>query len=221
MDLRELAHPGADTWATFLREWRGDDLRGYSEDDVRAAVLPPPLQRYYRVAGRIPTFNLHLVPPAEIEPVDGRMFFIHEEQNVYSFASAPVGDDPPVWLVEDGQYERLSEPLSRFLLQYALFEAIGIEGLHGGWGCVGREDLPFVNALMPELPLTPWRLPAPRTSFHAGACVVGILFDEDGAPSVEVHASARRIEVLAPLRDVVDWDEDPFAGDDPHRRTGR
>lgn len=38
---------------------------------------------------------------------------------MYSFETLPVGDDPPVWLHEDGRETELAEPLSRFLLPFA------------------------------------------------------------------------------------------------------
>ena len=154
-----LRHPRGDTWEHFLREWRGNEVRGYAREELQTAPLPAQLLRYYEVAGRLDTLNLHLVPPLELEVEDGHVMFIVEERGVYAFATDRDGEEPRVygtWDVQKRSWELERERLGRFLLQHALFEATGVGDLCG-WGWVERASLPAFLALLPALPLRSWR----------------------------------------------------------------
>ena len=200
----------APAWEAFLTAWRRDELLGYDPFDLDGVSIPRVLHRYYELAGRLSTWNLHLVPPDELTVENGRVRFVVEEQGVYSFVTLPEGDDAPVWLVEDERAVELDEPLSRFLYQYALFEAQGMATGAGGWGYVRREDLPRLLAVLPRVRLASWPHPSGEVTFHAGRELIGVVFDT-GEAEVELHATARYPDDLAPLSGLVAWDEDPPA----------
>ena len=201
----------APAWEALLTEWRRDELRGYDRSALEGVSIPRVLHRYYELAGRLSTWNLHLVPPDELTVENGRVRFVIEEQGVYSFMTLPEGDDAPVWLVEDERAIELDEPLSRFLYQYALFEAQGMASGAGGWGYVRRDDLPRLLAVLPRLPLAPWPHPSGEVTFHLGRELIGVVF-ETGEAAVELHATARSPDDLALLSGLVAWDEDSPAG---------
>jgi hypothetical protein len=197
-------------WDDFLESWRAKEVEGYGAEQLEHVALPSELQRYYRVAGHLPTWNLHLVPPEEIVVDDhGRVVFIVEEQGVYSFATQPAGDDPPVWLYEDQVQVELGERLNRFLLQYVVYEAVGQR--FGGWGWVRREDISSLLALLPPLPLEPWPHPSGASlTFHVARDLIGLVFDS-GDDLTEVHVSGGERRQLESLSTLVDWDQDPLA----------
>ncbi len=71
-----------------------------------------------------------LLRPSQLEWTDdGRVVFIHENQEVWSLATSAAGDDPPVWIDADnvgiGQchtWPKANESLSRFLTTFCLQE---------------------------------------------------------------------------------------------------
>jgi hypothetical protein len=197
-------------WDDVLESWRAGEVEGYGAEKLEHVPVPSELRRYYRVAGRLPTWNLHLVPPDElVVGDDGRVVFIVEEQGVYSFATLPSGEDPPVWLYEDHVPVELGERLSRFLLQYAVHEAVGQRV--GGWGWVRREHLSSLLALLPPLPLEPWPHPSGASlSFHVTRDLIGLVFDS-GDDLTEVHVSGRERHQFESLSTLVHWDLDPLA----------
>jgi hypothetical protein len=203
VDLTPLRQPELGAWQWFMREWHGD-LQGYAPEELQAVRLPEVLLDYYAVAGRRATSNLHLVPPAELVVADGVVCFVIEEQGVYSFETVADSADPPVWLREDESRERLGEPLDRFLLQYALFEAT-IGGPVGGWGYAERAALPAIAEVMPALPLEPWPHPAGQLSFHVGDDLIGLVWDA-GEERLDVWAAAHTSGRVERLDGLVDWD---------------
>jgi hypothetical protein len=78
---------------------------------------------------------MHLVPPAELELVDGRLMFLAEDEGIYLCATLAddVPGDAPVWGARDSRRWMLeSEPVGRFLLQWAVDEAV--LSSETGWG---------------------------------------------------------------------------------------
>jgi hypothetical protein len=186
-----------------MREWHGE-LEGYAREALQRLRLPKQLADYYAAAGRRPTANLHLVPPSELAVVDGLVCFVVEEQSVYWFETIAGSDDPAVWLCDEESRKQLGEPLGRFLLEYALFEAT-IGGPEGGWGDADRAAISDIAAVMPPLPLDPWPHPAARVSFHATDDLIGLVWD-DGAGALEVWAASHAAEPVRRLDGLVDWD---------------
>lgn len=101
-------------------------------------------------------------------------------------------------------WEEEGERLGRFLLQYALYEAVQLAE-PGGWGHVAPEFRPRLDAVLPRLPLAPWKQAV--CTFRARFGVVAILFEDS-----EVHAGARADVALEPLDEVVEWQDATHLG---------
>lgn len=122
---------------------------GCDEADVQLVKMPLPLHRFFRFAGRWPGHNpaapyanrfcmqdtlcairQNSYAPA-LEIMDDRLVFVYENQGVWVAATEQCGDDPPVWISEDcshrepvRKWQRLENPLSHFLVSFALQEVI-------------------------------------------------------------------------------------------------
>src|SRR3712207_9412874 len=70
----------------FFNDTATTEIYTLSLHDALPIFMPNRLRRYYEVAGRLPTANLHLVPPARLVVADALLSFLEEEQGVYSFA---------------------------------------------------------------------------------------------------------------------------------------
>jgi hypothetical protein len=200
----ELRAPSADTYEAFVRAWHEDELKELGPSEPPSG-LPARLRRFYETFGKHDTVNLHLLPPATLEPAENPMLFAVEEQGVFAYAVGHEEDDPPVfgtWDVETPRWEREGERLGRFLLQYALYET-ALASRHGGWGWVDATLRPRLDELLPTLPLAPWTRPAP-CSFRARLGIVAIAFDRD--EPIELHAGACADVALELLDEVVEWD---------------
>jgi hypothetical protein len=131
----------------YLGPWRPEF--GAPEDDVRSIDMPAPLQCFFRFAGRWPGHNprtpfesrfcmqdtLCAIRPKQYAPdlqfMDDLLVFVWENQGVWVAATERSGSDPPVWISEDcshrnevKKWRRLQNPLSHFLVSFALQEVM-------------------------------------------------------------------------------------------------
>jgi hypothetical protein len=134
----------------FLERYVGPRLPefGESEQEIRSIEMPSPLQRFFRFAGRwrwadqhpdLPYVNrfcaqdsLCAIRPnkwaATLRIMDNKLVFVWENQGVWVAATERSGADPPVWLSEDWDREKvrtwreLDGPLSHFLVSFVLQE---------------------------------------------------------------------------------------------------
>lgn len=126
-----------------------------------------------------------VLPEEERTPVDGRVIFYVENQGVCEWATEPAGDDPPVWYREcepGAPWQREAEPLSGFLLQLVLFEAMMGAPYGASAACVEAEVGLALEARTTPLPLGPWRWPWPYPSrfyVRSGAILHMAPLDED------------------------------------------
>lgn len=171
--LAELLRPTATTYQRFLVEWHGERR---PEFGVPAAQLPSQLPRklreFYEFAGRWPqavVFN-RLIDPNELKPAkDGKLVFCIENQGVVSWAVEVEHDDPAVFIkgstIDDPKaaagWRAEGEPLSRFLLQLMLFEAIMMAPFGGVALAQPEETCAAILAPLSQLPLAGWHWPAP------------------------------------------------------------
>jgi hypothetical protein len=112
-----------------------------------------------------------VLPVEDRTPIEGRVIFYVENQGVCEWATEPTGDDPPVWYREcepGAPWQREAEPLSGFLLQLVLFEAMMGAPYGASAACVEAEVGLALEARMAPLPLGPWLWPWPYPSrFYA------------------------------------------------------
>jgi hypothetical protein len=216
----ELLAPTRTTYQRVLAVWHGPRRDAFGVPSERlAGPMPAVLREFYAFAGRWPAavrFN-ELVDPDALEvDDDGMLMFCAENQGVVIWATEPDGDDPPVYVkgstIDDPAgrlgWRREGEPLSRFLLQLALFEAMQ----HAPFGGVAlaqpREGWSAILAPLSELPLADWNWPAAGTRFWAADDAVAQVIPDEGVETKEVHVGARTAAAAAYLRGLPDqiWD---------------
>lgn len=135
----------------FLQRYLGSRRPefGAPEDEVRSIEMPAPLQRFFKYAGRWPGHNPRkpfanrfciqdmlcatraeeYAPPLQL--IDNLLVFVWENQGVWVAATERTGADPPVWISENCSHRepvkawrQLENPLSHFLVSFALQEAM-------------------------------------------------------------------------------------------------
>lgn len=193
-----------------MREFLLDWYPGPAEVPAPPADVPAPLAELYAIAAGRPaamgTQN-SLYPPEQLrtDPDEGLLVFGAENQGGFTWMIDPAEDDPAVWLVWQGLApvaER--EPLSGFLVQFSLMEAITAGPLHAySWASPATVD---VTGGLREVPLAPWHWPGDPTRFFVGPDVV-LCTSTQGDDEIAVLATARTPEALRSLaRSDVEWD---------------
>src|SRR5215813_6449849 len=133
----------------FLQRYLGPRLPefGEPENELQSTVMPDPLRRFFRFAGRWPGHNprtpyanrfcmqdkLGVIRKKEYAPalelMDNLLVFVWENQGVWVAATERTGADPPVWISENcshrdavKEWRQLEKPLSHFLVSFVLQE---------------------------------------------------------------------------------------------------
>lgn len=149
--LMEATTPAArmDALCEFIAFWLGERQPDYGEsaESLAKHPLPMPLKRLYEFAGRwphwdrqgssnyvVPIFshqdNLAALGTLKYE-ADGKVVFLHENQDVWDCRTLASGGDPPVWCfgdhMDEGENwfrgEKLAcNSLSHFLITFVLQE---------------------------------------------------------------------------------------------------
>lgn len=135
----------------FLQRYLGPRLPefGEPENELQSTVMPDPLRRFFRFAGRWPGHNPR-TPYAnrfcmqdtlggirkkeyapELQLMDNLLVFVWENQGVWVAATEQTGADPPVWISENcshrdavKEWRQLETPLSHFLVSFVLQEVM-------------------------------------------------------------------------------------------------
>lgn len=173
---------------SFVTAWVPEN--GGSVEAVEFSGVPAALVEYYRLAQTRPALlgvqnRLLLVAGWAAGRRDvGMLEFAYENQGGHAWLLDPSESDPTVW-IDDGGYtwdmlpER--EPLSGFLLQFALFETM-ISAPHTGFGrLMDVEQARDLTASLRAVPLRPWRWPAdPSSMFVAPGVIAQVAETGDG-----------------------------------------
>ena len=214
-----LGEPTEDAIVRFLEAWHGP-ATGQPRQSSRGA-LPEAVRRLESLAQRWPDSfvqNSLAADPDRARDGDKRVFYI-ENQSVYLWATDGVGDDPVVWGRFNGDNERWfaeREPLSRFLLQVVVFEAI-MGATHGA--AASAIELPQLEEALGPLerqPFGSWRGPIEPTWFYAGADALAFVNPNGNSPTspadrFDMFIGARTPAALTYLREIqgIDWDRGP------------
>ena len=203
---------------SFVTAWHGAS----SERPIAIdPTFPAPLREFHSLVSGRPRVLVQnsLIEPSELVVEDGRVLFYIENQGVCLWSTEPQGADPPVYfrMNEKGAlWRREAEPLSGFLIQLALYEAI-LGSEIGAWSaCVDSSVVERLCGLMQPLPLGRWFWPGVCTSdandpassrFHArdGA----LMFVSPNGSEFDVFLAAREPAALDFADAVVDetWDQ--------------
>ena len=112
---------------------------------------------------------------------DNRVFY-EENQAVHLRATNGIGAEPTVYgTYGDGAWQAEREPLSRFLLQILLHEAVFASPFGATSNAVPAPRLPTVLGPMARLPLAPWRWPSDPTWFYAADDLLAITMPDERA----------------------------------------
>ncbi|SEE37090.1 hypothetical protein SAMN05216532_7961 [Streptomyces sp. 2231.1] len=176
--------------------------------------LPEALTAFYSVARRRPAvlgFRNPVLPQPQRTsgPLGGRLVFAVDAEGIRDWSVAWPSktktsgeDDPRVWLTEDPSTDDPEtspeeEPLSRFLLQYTLYEAMNIAPYQARTYCMPTPCLAPLRSVLRPVPLSPF-LPAytGERFFAAPGLLAAISSDEKEA--VVTFAALHRA-TLTPL----------------------
>jgi hypothetical protein len=149
----------------------------------------------------------HLVDdPKDVRDGDKRVFYA-ENQWVYVWATDGSAADPTVWGRYVGQGDRWQaerEPLSHFLLQILVFEAI-MGGPYRAFGFgISLAQVEVALGPMRRLPLGSWRWPSEPGWFYASAQLLGFVnpsVTQPGAPTdrFDIMVAGRTADPLSYL----------------------
>jgi hypothetical protein len=197
-----LTRVGPETVERFAYAWHGPPQLAPAEV-TSFSELPGPLSHFYGIANRWPRLLVQneLVDPPEREG-DKVMFYV-ENQGVCVWMTDLSSNDPPVWGSHDGENFEEGEPLSSFLVQVVIFEAV--MGAQEGASTAALETAKLDSALggLSPLPLAPWHWPEYPTRFYASDEALAIV-TPSGNEWVSIHIGALKPEGLAHLDGVVD-----------------
>ncbi|MGH3763053.1 hypothetical protein [Actinophytocola sp.] len=197
--MRELFHVGRDSLERFLSRWYGPADRQPAATAVDGT--PRPLRDWFELTARwsapVVTQN-HVLSQPWID--DGKLVFWEENQGVWLWATAPDGDDPPVYdreNVDGDSWQPTGESLSTFLLHVAVFEAImgASHGACASW--VSAAALAEILAPLRPLPMPEWRWPAPGHRLHAADGLLAFSGPNPGPGEVAETAATHEVWLAA------------------------
>lgn len=144
-----------------------------SSGELCGAELPLPLFKWYTWAGKRPEImsgQNFLLSPKDLEVKNGYLRFYVENQGVYTWATLPAGDDPPVFgrFEDHDPWECEEVSLSEHLILMCLFEAIMSHSPFGAstaW--LAEDEMGKIVNLIPRISIGKWRWPE-STRFYAG-----------------------------------------------------
>lgn len=218
MNLLELlTDPPDDAIDRFLEAWHGPAARGLRVPAKDAR--PEAIRRLEALAEAWPgTFAQNRLADADLAEDRGKRVFYVENQAVYVWATDGVGADPVVWgrFNHETRWLAEREPLSRFLLQVVIFEAI-MGAPHGAAASsIALPQLEAGLAPLERLPFGSCRWPIEPAWFYAGTDVLAVVnptgkTSEGPLDRFDVFIGARTKAALGYLDSVDDipWDRDP------------
>jgi hypothetical protein len=166
--------------ADFLDDWHGTPAARASDDDGLRVAVPDALRAFYGAVARQPDAIVQnrLIPPQELRPDGDRFVFYVEGEGVYEWATQAGEGDPPVYgrFNEPGEaWEQEREPLSRFLVQVAMFEAVMGAEHHASAAWLAADATEQVLSTLVELPYGAWRWPSDPTRFFGREDVLAVV----------------------------------------------
>ncbi|GAA4606663.1 hypothetical protein BJY16_005941 [Actinoplanes octamycinicus] len=201
--LLDVPHDRVAALREFLTGWYAD-VEAEPPGEEPPIELPEPLRAFYELAARKPILygtQDQIRRPEELEYDEdfGGVPIADESQGCWTRVINVDADDPVVY--EDGEPD--AEPLSGFLLQFALIEAVMSAPYAAQAELTEGECDRFLERLIP-VPLAPARFPADPTRIFVAPGIVAITFPgEDG---VGLTVGSRQRSALCEVREPgFDW----------------
>lgn len=158
----------------FLIEWYGafDPAHGINLESMHDLHLPKPLKALHAFAGnrdQVVRSQNRLIRPSKLDLKEEKLIFYVENQWVYLWATEKDKENPRVFgklNKEEEQWQEESEPLSGFLFEICLFEAIMGLTFGASASYLQPNELKEILSLWQPIPYGPWRWPAYPTKFY-------------------------------------------------------
>lgn len=205
-NLDWLAHMTArplEALTRFVEGWFPETYQDLGELVAAPWNVPEPLAVFYRLARHRPALlgvQNRLRPPHRWrERHDGLIAFGDESQGGFIWLFDPSHPDPEVWIDQDGyELRREHRPMSGFLLQFALYEAMINAPYKALRTDLAAEHVDKLTAALTPVPWEPWRWPNDSTRFYVAPGMIAETTDQrHGNTSAWVGAVHR--SVLRPL----------------------
>jgi hypothetical protein len=194
----------------FVEDWVPATSEDLGELDAHRWNVPDPLAELYRLARNRPVLlgvQNRIRRPREWKEAEGGLVeFGDENQGGFVWLFEQSQADPAVWIDQDDYgLRREHEPMSGFLLQFALYETM----MNAPYIALGTElaawHVERLTGLMTPLPWEPWRWPNDSTRFFvAPGMIAEVTYNRHGKYSAWVGALQRG--VLRPLNNLeIPW----------------
>ena len=188
----------------FVERWYGPATTPPPE----IAPMPRPLGALHEaVAGHRVFVQNRLVPPDRVqrgEEPDKLVFYL-ENQGVWTWATDPQGEDPPVYVRSNERgapWQRESDSLSSFLIQVLLLEATFGAPFGASHDGLDARAMAKLTKKVKPLAIAPWS--STRTRFFGSGGVIAFASPQGAETAVWIGAKER--ERLEPVEALLgDW----------------
>jgi hypothetical protein len=190
--------------SVFVERWYGPASTSFMTE-----LLPRPLRALHEAtAGHRVFVQNRLVSPEGLVPdgEDGRLIFYVESQGVWTWATDPAGEDPPVYVRSNapGAWQKESDSLADFLIQVLLLEATFGAPFGASHDGLDARGLAKLTKKVKPLSIPSWS--SSKTRFFASSGVIG--FAAPQGPETAVWVGAKERERLEPLEALLeDWSD--------------
>ncbi|MBL9021671.1 MAG: hypothetical protein JNL21_05700 [Myxococcales bacterium] len=188
--------------SVFVERWYGPAMSA----PLMSELLPRPLCALHEAtAGHRVFVQNRLVSPEGLVPggEDGRLVFYVENQGVWTWATDPAGEDPPVYVRSNAPgapWQKESDALAGFLIQVLLLEATFGAPFGASHDGLDARALSKLTKKVKALSIPSWS----SRRFFASAGVIG--FATPQGPETAVWIGAKERERLEPLEALLeDW----------------
>ncbi|MFJ5924666.1 hypothetical protein ACIQF6_18905 [Kitasatospora sp. NPDC092948] len=167
---------------------------------------PGPLASFYRLAQERPAIlgaQNRILPEAKLYTDDSADHLVFGEENqggfVWSFRWSLdfAESDPTVWFTEEEPSPE-REPMSGFLLQFSLFEAVVSAPYWASVDCLPERLTREITRTLHQVPLRPWQWPSDPTHFYVAPGLAAYVSDH-GNGGFDVWVGAKHRNALRPL----------------------
>jgi hypothetical protein len=191
----------------FVERWHGPGSDDEPPPSGARATVPAPLAELHRIVAGIPraTAQNRLIPAGDLCVEDGRIVFYVERQGASDWATEARGLDPPVWMrlnAPDACWEREEEPLSGFVVQLVVFEAVFGAPANASAAAIDPAVVSRLLERMAPLPLGAWRWPVHPTRLYARDSAFAVV--SPNGPDFDVWLGSRHPEALDFIDEIVD-----------------
>ncbi|GAA2004853.1 hypothetical protein [Catenulispora subtropica] len=183
---------------TLVHAWFPKTSEDLGQVNHAGWTIPGFLSRFYQLARHRPAVlgvqNFINLPEHWYETADGLVAFGAENQGGFRWFFDPGQDDPEIWIdhVDGPQRERV--PMSHFLVQFAMHEAMMNSHCQAWYPDLTPDEATRLRSLLTPLPWEPWRWPTDSTLFYAAPGLIVTVYEQsDGVYAARAGAVHRSV----------------------------